>query len=236
MKTCPLCGAGYTDEYRYCKLDGAELAVNSVEPVPELLPSSKKKLSRLVLPTVLGGGSLLLLVGWIVLSIRPTPLSTPTPDPLPNSVVSQPVPGRTKEQIRMAEALGALDEIYMTSDRDYGNRNAFSHMAPIAPEWTFVDKDGSVETRAESLHYFEKRFSNTDPERVTNCHMETTVLENPSPRFEGDTLVVRISVSASYTDTRGKKHQISATQEDRWRLIDQMWKCVHSNLLSRKSH
>ncbi len=248
MKVCPVCGATYSDELIYCKNDGSDLVAQAQPSIPRDTPPAQNRSSApdqkqsFLIPIMVGSVLVLVVLGWIVYS-KLSPGSRSATSAESNSSVasssttsssgttSTPVPAAPVSDL--SSAVSAIKSVYASSDAAYGRRDAQGHMAYAASEWTFVDKDGSKETRSDSLRYFEKRFSNTDPKRVVECHIETKVLESPAPRFENGDLVAVISVSANSTDAQGKHLRVSATQEDRWRKVSGEWKCVRSKIISR---
>lgn len=254
MKVCPVCGATYSDELIYCKNDGTDLVAQVQSSTAQGTPPAQNRSSApdqkqsFLIPIIVGSVLVLVVLGWIVYS-KLSPGSRSVTSAESNSSVassstastsgttSTPVHSSTPVPVApvsdLSSAVSAIKSVYASSDAAYGRRDAQGHMAYAASEWTFVDKDGSKETRSDSLRYFEKRFSNTDPKRVVECHIETKVLESPAPRFENGDLVAVISVSANSTDAQGKHLRVSATQEDRWRKVSGEWKCVRSKIISR---
>lgn len=248
MKVCPVCGATYSDELIYCKNDGSDLVAQAQPGTARDTPPEQNRLSApdqkqsFLIPIIVGSVLVLVVLGWIVYSKLSPASRSATPAESNSSVASSstaftsaatPTPVPVAPVSDLSSAVSAIKSVYASSDAAYGRRDAQGHMAYAASEWTFVDKDGSKETRSDSLRYFEKRFSNTDPKRVVECHIETKVLESPAPRFENGDLVAVISVSANSTDAQGKHLRVSATQEDRWRKVSGEWKCVRSKIISR---
>ena len=248
MKVCPVCGATYSDELLYCKNDGSDLVAQAPPNTARDTPSAQNRSSApdqkqsFLIPIIVGSVLVLVVLGWIVYS-KLSPGSRSATSAESNSSVASsstastsattPTPGLAAPVSDLSSAVSAIKTVYVSSDAAYGRRDAQGHMAYAASEWTFLDKDGSKETRSDSLRYFEKRFSTTNPKRVVECHIETKVLESPAPRFENGDLVAVISVSANSTDAQGKHLRVSATQEDRWRRVSGEWKCVRSKIISR---
>lgn len=243
MKVCPTCNTTYGDEFVYCKNDGTELVTKASASAPvSTTTAAQPKKNAFLVPVIIGSVLVLGTIVWLKISkqvvgstVASSSQQAPetVDEPLPSLTTATPADSSSSGADELSSAVSSVKEIYSRSDAAYGRRDAQGHMAYAASDWTFQDSDGSRETKADSLRYFEKKFSSTDPKRVVECHIETKVIDSPAPRLEDSGLIVRVAISAQTQDVSGKKRSISVTQEDRWRKVNDDWVCTQSKVLNR---
>lgn len=117
MKSCPVCGKDFPDEYSFCLTDGATLGTHSEEPTVIVQRSSVKQPRRnsilifvlaALLSLSLGAMAAVLYFFWprqsagndqIVVSASPSPVASTTPSPKPTRTpLPEPSPTPSKDE------------------------------------------------------------------------------------------------------------------------------------------
>ena len=233
MKVCPQCRSTYPDDLQFCKTDGSDLV-----PIPPDTPataSSKAPKTAVIAAIVIGIFVLLIGGGALLRSVQSSKVASEPSDSVATRDAPKEMPSAMPTQAAesadpMTGALSEVKRIYAESDAAYGRRDVQAHMAYLAPDWVYIDNDGKRESRASSERYMTDRFSGSSPRKLLESHLETTVQEGV--RFDGEELVVPISVVAHIRDAKGNR-VISVIQEDRWRKINGDWKCIRTRVTKR---
>jgi ketosteroid isomerase-like protein len=148
----------------------------------------------------------------------PTPVPTPTPKPTPEPTPDPNIAKREKAEAQHA-ALEQIEAKYKESEEAFTKGDAEGCMSYADTNWSFQGEDGTVESRSQSVAYFNKLFNQFKAGEYTTA-IRRQVIEVMD--FSEDRMTLAVDVIIEKSTGHSKRRR----QRDLWAKRDGSWYCL----------